>query len=249
MLAMRSEAINLRARHALLTGGTGTVGSLLARRLLTAGVAVTTVGRRPCKPFAAGHVHIVADLSLPEAVPQIVNLVEQELDILVALAATHSPGRLASLTPRQLEDVMRVKVWAPGLLAYAFCPGMAQRGWGRLVLVGGVTGHRPIPGFIAGAIANSSVKTLTMALSQEWRGTGVTVNCVTPGAIQSNRLDATRRLLNEGREGELDSLEKAPVLQPKALVDSLVFLLSQNADAISGTDVVVDAGLLSGLSL
>src|SRR3954447_11552525 len=148
--------------------------------------AIRATGRRA---IAAG-----ADLAEPGAADALVDAVEAALGpagVLVATAGVNTPGRRAEDIPLDEWDRLHaVNLRAPFLLSRRVLPGMAARGFGRIVLLSSVAAYT---GGIIGAHYASSkagLHGLAHSLSQQAAGDGVTVNVVAPALIESDMLPA-----------------------------------------------------------
>lgn len=226
-------------RHALLTGGSGALGTAVGRRLIGDGIQVTSAGRR--RPGFGMLRHIQVDLTDDNAVDDIVAAADPAPDMLICLAAAPSAGALPDLSLDQLHGLMTVKVWTPARLAYAFAPAMAERGWGRIVLTGGITSRVPLPGYAAGAASNAAAAALVTALAREWIDTGVTVNCITPGGMETPRFRDTKQALAAGP----DFTDGSPALSVDAVAAVIAFLVGPDSAALCGTDVLADGGAIA----
>ena len=188
----------------LVTGGSRGIGRAVALRLAAEGHdvavgygsnaaaaekvadAVRALGRRAA---AAG-----GDLADPAAADTLVDAVEAELgpvDVLVANAGVNTPGRrVEEISLEEWDRLHAVNLRAPFLLARRVVPGMAARGFGRIVLLSSVAAYT---GGIIGAHYASSkagLHGLAHSLSQQAAGAGVTVNVVAPALIESDMLPA-----------------------------------------------------------
>jgi 3-oxoacyl-[acyl-carrier protein] reductase len=186
----------------LVTGGSRGIGRAVALRLATEGHdvavgygsnaaaaeevadAVRALGRRAT---AAG-----GDLADPAAADALVDAVEAELgpvDVLVANAGVNTPGRrVEEISLEEWDRLQAVNLRAPFLLARRVLPGMAVRGFGRIVLLSSVAAYT---GGIIGAHYASSkagLHGLAHSLSQQAAADGVTVNVVAPALIESDML-------------------------------------------------------------
>jgi 3-oxoacyl-[acyl-carrier protein] reductase len=191
-------------RTSLVTGGSRGIGRAVALRLAGEGHdvavgyasnaaaaeevadAVRALGRRA---MAAG-----GDLADPAAADALVDAVEAELgpvDVLVANAGVNTPGRrVEEISLEEWDRLHAVNLRAPFLLARRVLPGMAERGFGRIVLLSSVAAYT---GGIIGAHYASSkagLHGLAHSLSQQAAGDGVTVNVVAPALIASDMLPA-----------------------------------------------------------
>jgi 3-oxoacyl-[acyl-carrier protein] reductase len=188
----------------LVTGGSRGIGRAVALRLAAEGHdvavgyasnaaaaeevadAVRALGRRA---MAAG-----GDLADPAAPDALVDAVEAGLgpvDVLVANAGVSTPGRrVEEISLEEWDRLHAVNLRAPFLLARRVLPGMAERGFGRIVLLSSVAAYT---GGIIGAHYASSkagLHGLAHSLSQQSAGDGVTVNVVAPALIESDMLPA-----------------------------------------------------------
>ena len=188
----------------LVTGGSRGIGRAVALRLAAEGHdvavgygsnaaaaekvadAVRALGRRAA---AAG-----GDLADPAAADTLVDAVEAELgpvDVLVANAGVNTPGRrVEEISLEEWDRLHAVNLRAPFLLARRVVPGMAARGFGRIVLLSSVAAYT---GGIIGAHYASSkagLHGLAHSLSQQAAAAGVTVNVVAPALIESDMLPA-----------------------------------------------------------
>src|SRR4051812_39237566 len=184
----------------LVTGGSRGIGRAVALRLAADGhdvaigyassgeaaeevvAAIGAIGRRA---IAAG-----ANLAEPGAADALVDAVEAALGpvgVLVANAGVNTPGRRVEDIPLEEWDRLHaVNLRAPFLLSRRVLPGMAARGFGRIVLLSSVAAYT---GGIIGAHYASSkagLHGLAHSLSQQAAGAGVTVNVGAPALIESD---------------------------------------------------------------
>jgi 3-oxoacyl-[acyl-carrier protein] reductase len=188
----------------LVTGGSRGIGRAVALRLAAEGhdVAVGYGSNGAAAEDVAGAVRALGrramaaggDLADPAAADALVDAVETELgpvDVLVANAGVNTPGRrVEEISLEEWDRLHAVNLRAPFLLARRVLPGMAERGFGRIVLLSSVAAYT---GGIIGAHYASSkagLHGLAHSLSQQAAGDGVTVNVVAPALIESDMLPA-----------------------------------------------------------
>ena len=187
---------------ALVTGGSRGIGRAVALRLGRDGhdVAVGYATSADAAEAVAAEIRALgrravpvgADLSDPAAADALVDGVEAGLgpvDVLVANAGVNTPGRrVEEITLEEWDRLHAVNLRAPFLLARRALPGMAKRGFGRIVLLSSVAAYT---GGIIGAHYASSkagLHGLAHSLSQQAARDGVTVNVVAPALIDSDML-------------------------------------------------------------
>ncbi|HEY6568005.1 MAG TPA: SDR family NAD(P)-dependent oxidoreductase [Actinomycetota bacterium] len=207
-------------RTALVTGASSGFGELFAERFAADGFDVVLVARsaEPMERIAErirsrSHVHatvIAHDLAEPDAAATLMSsLHAQELhvDALVNNAGFSTYGPFADADPGITSKMLMVNVVAMTELARACLPGMLERGWGRVVLLGSVGSFSAAPMTAAYAATKAYVLSLGLALHEELKGTGVTVTTLCPGptatGFQTRASMADSALIRSG----LDSAE------------------------------------------
>jgi NAD(P)-dependent dehydrogenase (short-subunit alcohol dehydrogenase family) len=182
---------------ALITGASGGLGAALARALRAKGCRLFLTGRSSEKlasvagALAApkGEVEVAAaDLRDAAECDRTARRAETSMgkvDILVAAAGVFSIRRLEDSTPEEFDAVFAINVRAPFGLARALAPGMAARGWGRIVLVGSSSSYEGFPETSLYCASKHALLGLSRSLHKEWRDRGVRVLCVSPGSIKT----------------------------------------------------------------
>ena len=237
-------------KRALVTGGSGGIGAVIARRLARDGLRV--IVHANCHPEQAQATvsAIVAEGGIAEAVvfdvcdaAQSRKELERLLDsgpvqVLVNNAGIHDDAPLAGMRPEQWHRVVDValdgfyNVTQPLLL-----PMLGTR-WGRIISmssVAGVTGNR---GQVNYAAAKAGLHGATRALAREVASRGVTVNAVAPGIIES---PMTMRLFTGAQIDALVPMKRAGTAEEVAHLVS--FLASDGAGYVSGQVIGINGGM------
>lgn len=182
--------MQLKDRHALVTGATGGLGHAIARELAARGCTLTVTGRRESElsrlvgelgPCARG---IRADLTNPDEVHTLMTRAAP-VDILVANAGIGIPEDLGMLSDAEIEQAIRVNLLAPAALARAALEPMKRRGRGHIVFISSGAGLIATPG--NGTVYTATkwgLRGLGLALRQELHGTGIGVSTIFPGPIR-----------------------------------------------------------------
>ncbi len=242
--------LGLAGRRALVLGAGGVIGRAVAHELEAEGARITVVSRAR-RPDDERFEWVQVDIAEPASRDGLIERMSAVgCDILISLAAAPARGDLRSVPPKDLDAAMQVKVWGPAILVEALAPAMAQAGWGRILLTSGVAGREPMAGYLAGGIANAAVRNLVKGLGPRWAAKGVTVNAICPGPVRSARLQSTRSQAVNPRQGWMTDAGLMPAgryLEPQEVARVIVFLVSDAAAGINGTEVVVDGGATLGV--
>ncbi len=181
-------------KTALVTGASAGIGKELARCFAADGVDVILVARREerlrelAQELEAlgvqAHV-LTSDLARPEAAQELVSQLEArglEVDVLVNNAGLGQYGDFAQASHALVMNMVQVNVVALTGLTHLLLPSMIERGRGAVLMVGSTAGFQSGPGMAAYYATKAYVLSLTDALVEETRGTGVTVTNLSPGA-------------------------------------------------------------------
>lgn len=244
---------DLNGKRALVTGGSRGIGAAIALALAENGADVAfTYQNSPERAGTVvtsieniGHraVAIRADSADPDAIARSVDEAVSALgglDILVNSAGIGLYGTIAELDVSAFDTMMDVNVRAPVLFAKAVIPHLAAGG--RIISIGSGLGERvPFPGITAYAMSKAALNSFTRGLSRELGPSGITVNLVQPGSVntESNPSDGAAADFQRG----LTSLGR--YAEPREIASAVVFLASPAASAITGAILTVDGGALA----
>lgn len=250
---MTAARFSLLGRRALVTGGNSGIGRAIALALTESGADIVLhhCGDEEGASEVCGAVekmgrsaaHLEADFSTPGNVEALAEaaLRDGPIDILIANAAIERRRPWPEIGPSDIEAHLSVNFTSLFLLARALVPPMAERGWGRVVAIGSVLATRPRAETVIYASLKSAQLTAIRALARDVGSRGVTMNVVSPGAIETERnaelyADAAFRRAVEakipvGRAG-----------RPEDCVGPVLLLCSEAGAYITGANIPVDGG-------
>jgi NAD(P)-dependent dehydrogenase (short-subunit alcohol dehydrogenase family) len=244
-----ASLFELAGRRALVSGGNSGIGAAMARALGLAGARVLLVARREAELNAVAKQlrdeGIDADtLSADLADVQATRAAAQragDIDILVNAAGINLRQPFAEVTPEAWQTQLALHLGAPFFLTQALAPGMAARGWGRIINIASLQSHRAFANSAPYGAGKGGIVQLTRAIAQEWGPRGITCNAIGPGFFPTALTapvfaDATlaERHAQQtcvGRNGELADLHGVTV-----------FLASNASSYITGQTLMVDGG-------
>jgi NAD(P)-dependent dehydrogenase (short-subunit alcohol dehydrogenase family) len=170
------------------------------------------------------------------------------LDIFFANAGIS--GGFASITEQTAEDwteILRVNLIGPFLAVKYAGPAIAKGGGGSIVCTASVAGLRSGAGGAAYSASKAGVINLVQAAAQQLSGSGVRVNAICPGLIETGMTrpiyDMARDRGQSHRIGELNPLQRGG--EPEEIAKAALFLASEESSYVNGTALVVDGGLAS----
>ncbi|MBI1362058.1 MAG: glucose 1-dehydrogenase [Alphaproteobacteria bacterium] len=149
------------------------------------------------------------------------------------------------------KDILQVNLIGPMLAIQNAAPLMAKKGGGAIVCTASVAGLRSGAGSPAYSASKAGVISLVSLAAQQLAGSGVRVNGVAPGLIETGMtqpiFDRAREKGTADRIGQLNPLRRAG--QPEELANAVLFLASDQASYVNGHVLVVDGGLSSSLPI
>lgn len=244
--------------HALVTGGATGIGKATALALAEAGVEVTICGRRagPLEAVAVMHPRIhamtadVTDEASVEALYDEAQAARGPIEIVVANAgiASSAPAHKTSLD--EWNRIIDVNLTGAFLTVRPALAGMAERRRGRLIFIASVAGLRG-SAYVAPYVASKhGVVGLMRALAAELLKTGVTVNAICPGYVETEMLEEsiarvmekTGRSEEQAREGFAAFNPNHRLIKPEEVAGAVLWLASDAAISVTGQPVAITGG-------
>jgi len=266
-----STTTELGSKVAVVTGAGKGIGLAIARTLAARGAHVVGASRRPGSalhelPGPGRVLTVAADLTDPDAAERLVTTAVEEfggLDIVVNNVGSvgDAPhGSFLDVTDAQWRDAFERNVLTAVRVSRAALPHMTAGG-GAIVNIGSINASLPNPSIVDYAATKAALASLTKTLSMEFAPQGVRVNGVSPGPVRTplwtedgalaDRIAAAmgtdRESAMAGMVAGLGGLSLDRFAEPSEIAELVAFLVSPRASYITGSDIVIDGGLLKTL--
>jgi 3-hydroxybutyrate dehydrogenase len=256
--------MDLRGRRALVTGGGRGIGRAIALRLAAAGADLVLAARgaseiesvsEEARRSGVKAIPCPADVAKPEDVRALFAAAREALggvDILVNGAGIAPSAPFVKTTDETWQQVLAVNLSGVFYAMREALPGMAERGWGRVVNVASIAGKAGMPYVAAYVASKHGVLGLTKVAALEFAERGVTVNAVCPGYVDTPMTDGgVARIAAKTGQSEaairthIESLAPQKRMVTTDEVAALVlFLCGDEARGITGQGLNVDGGTL-----
>ncbi|MDV7240949.1 MULTISPECIES: 3-oxoacyl-ACP reductase FabG [Rhodococcus] len=230
-------------RTAVVTGGSSGIGRAIAERLRKDGYQVAVLDLAPTESEFEYKVDVTDRAQIDDALTKIRNELGP-ITILVNGAGLELYKRFSNIAADNWQRVIDVNLNGVFHCVQAALPDMVDAGWGRIVNISSSSAHSGQPFMSAYVSAKSAVNGLTKSLALEYGPSGITVNAVPPGFIDTPML---RRSEEKGLlGGSIDQhISKTPVRrvgQPEDIAAACSFLISEEAGYITGQILGVNGG-------
>ena len=251
---------SLRGKCALVTGGGRGIGAAAAEALAAAGARVAVAARNEDQVVEVaarlrrrGHdvYAFRCDVTLPMDVRDVAQSAREALgqvDILVNNAGTATSNPLERVSIEEWNHIMAVNATGTFLCTKALLSGMTERRWGRVVNFASVAGLEGAPYISAYTAAKHAVVGFTRAVAKEVSGTGVTVNAICPGYVDTPLTRETvERIMRRADMPRAMALEaillqagQAKLIEPREVGEKVVELCGEGSAGVNGEAVVID---------
>lgn len=252
-------------RVAIVTGGSQGIGEQVVRSLAARGARVSFCGRDrgPVEALeaelassGAAVLGATIDVAAEAQVDAFVAATEERLGpatIVVCSAGVQRYGTAVETSSATWSETIATNLTGAFLTCRRTIPSMVSTGGGSVVVVASVQGHAVQRGVAAYAATKAGLLGLVRSMAVDFADAGVRVNAVSPGSVDTPMLRSSAQRFAAGRSQEelLGLWARAHPLgriaRPQEVAEAVLFLSSDAASFVTGTELVVDGGLLAQL--
>ncbi len=252
-------------RVTIITGASQGIGRAIAVEFGKRGDAVVLAARNVAgleetasEVEAAGGSPLVVetDVTSEPSVGAMVDSVmtrHNRIDVLVNNSGIGGPsGRLWEVDPSQWRSTFDVNVFGVFLVSRAVLPVMVAEKAGSAIIIGSISGKRPLYGRSSYTSSKTALIGLTRTLAVEVGSEGIRVNLISPGFVAGPRLDWVMEAQAKSRDIGVDEVRRefeaesalGRLTEPLDVAQTAVFLASDEARAITGADINVNSGVV-----
>ena len=238
-------------RVALVTGGTGGIGTAICKRLADLGHRVATNYRNEEKARswetqmkADGYdfTLVKGDVTSPDEAAAMIRELEEKLgpvEILVNNAGITRDGTFHKMTAQQWGDVINTNLNSVYNVTRPVIEGMRERKWGRIIQISSINGLKGQYGQANYAAAKAGMHGFTISLARENAKLGVTVNTVSPGYVAT---DMVMAVPEEVRAKIAADIPTGRLGKPEEIAYAVGFLVDEQAAWITGSNLDINGG-------
>jgi len=242
-------------RTALVTGGTGGIGSAIIRYLANQGHRVATNYRDQAKAdawrekMASEGIEVCmvqGDVSDPASCEAMVKAIEEKcgpIEILVNNAGITRDTTFHKMGYEQWTDVINTNLNSCFNVTRAVIEGMRSRKWGRVVQIASINGQKGQYGQANYAAAKAGMHGFTISLAQENAKFGITVNTVSPGYVATDMVMAVPEEVRQKIEAQIPV---GRLGKPEEIAHAVAFLTGEETCWVTGANLSINGGQYMG---
>ncbi|MEC9485308.1 MAG: SDR family NAD(P)-dependent oxidoreductase [Candidatus Izemoplasma sp.] len=244
----------MKDRTVLVTGGSGGIGQEIVKRFVHDGYFTIIHYHSHAKRaealqkelFTKGYENTMvvgADLTNPKEIDDLISTLEEKhiiVDILINNAGIKDDDRLEDMSDQQFKKVIEINVSAPFMLTKRIVPMMKNQRYGRIINISsGLAQHGGIGKINYGA-SKAAIENMTKNLAKELGPSGITVNTVAPGLIET---EMTEDVTDKAKEEYISRVPIRRLVEAKDVAHACAFFADERSSAISNQVIGVNGGL------
>lgn len=234
--------MSLSGKIALVTGGTGALGSVITKRLSDEGAYVFATYRSE-KELAQLHdsltkkiTTIKADVTDERQVAELYSSIissQQRIDIVINAVGGYLPQKnITEVSLQEWDSMMDINLKSAFLSTREALKAMKGQPYGRIINISAMVGLNPSAGRAPYAISKAGVSMFTAIVAQEQKGTGITINAIAPSIIAT-----------AANKASMPDADHSKWVKPEEIAEAIIYLCSEAGAAITGTTLKAYGGL------
>jgi NAD(P)-dependent dehydrogenase (short-subunit alcohol dehydrogenase family) len=247
----------LQNKHAVITGGGSGIGRAVAMLFAKQGALVNIIDiGEDAANLAAGEIRqqggkataYICDITRQQKVIEVFNALQQ-VDILVNCAGISHIGRADNTSEADFDRIYHVNVKGTYNCLYAAIPVMKKNGGGVILNMCSVAALVGLNDRFAYSMSKGAVYAMTMSVAKDYLADHIRCNSISPGRVHTPFVDGFLKKTYPGRENEMfEKLSKTQPIgrmgKPEEIAGLVLYLCSDEASFITGTDYPIDGGFL-----
>ncbi|MDX8365133.1 elongation factor P 5-aminopentanone reductase [Cytobacillus sp. IB215665] len=236
-------------KYALITGASGGIGMEIAKKLAEEGYSLYVHYHQRkleidklingIEQLGVHAIGIQADLSLSTGPNQLLEQIKHDIEIVIHNSGNSYFGLITDMDERDISAMVQLHVTSPFTITKALLPTMISNKRGNIVFITSIWGITGASCEVLYSMVKGGQNTFVKALAKEVAPSGIRVNGIAPGAINTAMLDI---FSNEEIEGIEEEIPLGRVGTPQEIADTALFLISKKASYITGQILSVNGG-------
>ena len=251
--------MKLENRVAVVTGATSGIGNAIARRLASDGANLAVTEHRSSADELKRDVEAmgrkILSMKTDMRSTSDVNLLVKtaldtfgHIDILCSVAGTLSWGRVEDITDDEWDNLVDSDLKGTFRLVRAVLPAMKRQGYGRIILTSSIEGKViGWPGRVHYCAAKGGIDSMVRALALEVAKSGITVNAIAPGPVDTNMIKSKASLGEVATRNFARFVPVGYVGEPEDVAGLVSYLASKESRFLTGQSIVIDGGYSIGV--
>ncbi|MEC1444195.1 elongation factor P 5-aminopentanone reductase [Bacillus subtilis] len=237
-------------KTALITGASGGIGKSISETLAARGYnlllhyntnqnAAAELAEKLSEMFGVNAEILQADLSAQDGADQLTSSIVQPIDAIVLNSGRSHFGLITDVDNATVQEMVQLHVASPYMLTRNLLPGMIRNKSGAIVAVSSIWGETGASCEVLYSMAKGAQHSFVKGLAKELAPSGIRVNAVAPGAVDTNMMN---QFTPSEKEEIADEIPIGRLARPQEIADATAFLLSEKASYITGQILSVNGG-------
>ncbi|MCL6426365.1 elongation factor P 5-aminopentanone reductase [Bacillus subtilis] len=237
-------------KTALITGASGGIGKSISETLAARGYnlllhyntnqnAAAELAEKLSEMFGVNAEILQADLSAQDGADKLTSSIVQPIDAIVLNSGRSHFGLITDVDNATVQEMVQLHVASPYMLTRNLLPGMIRNKSGAIVAVSSIWGETGASCEVLYSMAKGAQHSFVKGLAKELAPSGIRVNAVAPGAVDTNMMN---QFTAAEKEEIADEIPIGRLARPQEIADATAFLLSEKASYITGQILSVNGG-------